>query len=130
MKNITQIVTIAATPQEVYDAFMDSDKHAAFTGSSAKIENKVGGTYDAWDGYATGKTLELVPGKKIVQTWRASDWPADAESKIVLELEPDGDKTKLIFNQTNIPDEFAADVEQGWTDYYWEPLKDYLKQGK
>lgn len=128
MKSISQEIIIAASPQEIYDAFMDSKKHAGFTGSEARIENKIGGSFEVWDGYATGVNKELVPGKKIVQSWRASDWPEGEESEITINLIPEGNKTKLKFLQTNIPDDFYSDVKQGWIDYYWEPLKKYLEK--
>lgn len=118
MKNISQKVMIPAAPEEVYDAFMDEAKHADFTGAKAKIENKVGGKFEVWDGYGSGKNIELVQGKKIVQTWRASDWPKDQESSITLRLEKKDGQTELEFSQENIPDDFADEVKQGWQDYY------------
>lgn len=128
MKNIEQEAVIPASPEEVYNAFMESAKHAEFTGSSASIENRVGGSFEVWDGYASGKNIELIPGKKIIQSWRASDWPEGQFSEITIDLVAQGNKTKLKFSQKNIPDEFAADVEQGWQDYYWEPLAEYFEK--
>ena len=128
MKSIRQTETFNAPAAEVYSAFIDEKKHAAFTGASAKINASVGGSFEVWDGYASGKNLELTPDKKIVQSWRASDWPEGVESKITLELSEEGGKTRLHFSQTGIPDEFADDVEQGWTDFYWQPLKEYLSK--
>jgi len=128
MKNISQTESFEAAPIEIYNAFMDEKKHAEFTGSSAVIDNKVGGKFEVWDGYASGKNIELTPGKKIVQTWRANDWPEGVESEITLKLSEENGKTKLAFSQTGIPDEFADDVEQGWIDFYWQPLKEYLKK--
>jgi activator of HSP90 ATPase len=73
-KSIRQIVLFRVPPREVYEALIHSKKHAAFTGSGARISRKVGGRFSVFDGYATGKNVELVEGKKIVQTWRAGDW--------------------------------------------------------
>ena len=128
MKSITQTETFDALPAEVYDAFISDTKHAVFTGASAKIDGSVGGSFEVWDGYASGKNIELTPGKKIVQSWRASDWPQGVESEITLDLSKEGNKTKLKFSQTGIPDEFADEVEQGWIDFYWQPLKEYLEK--
>ena len=68
--------TLPATPQAVYDAWLDSAAHGAMTGGAAKIAKHVGGPYSAWDGYIAGKTLELIPGKRIVQSWRTSEFAA------------------------------------------------------
>ncbi|MBM4436236.1 MAG: hypothetical protein FJ029_03155, partial [Actinobacteria bacterium] len=69
MRTIRQTATFKATPQDVYDALMDSAKHAAFSGSAAAIGPGVGDAFSAHDGYITGAHLALIPGKKIVQAW-------------------------------------------------------------
>lgn len=127
MKNISINTTIPASPEEINDASMDEKKHTGFTGADAKIENRVGGEFEVWDAYATGKNIELIRGEKIVQSWRASDWPEDVESELTILLNYDGESTKLKLIQKNIPDEFADDVKQGWIDYYFEPLRKYFK---
>ena len=68
---IHQTVTFKASPHDVYEALMDSKKHAAFTGGKASISRLVGGAIMAYDDYIAGKNVELVPDRKIVQDWRA-----------------------------------------------------------
>ena len=74
-KNIRQTATFKASPHEVYEALMDAKKHSDFTGEDAKISRKVGGKFTIYGGEIDGTNLELVPDKKIVQSWRYSDWP-------------------------------------------------------
>lgn len=124
---IHQIVHFNATSQQIYECLMDEKKHSDFTGAKAKIENKVNGTFSVWDGYATGKSLELVAGKKIVQEWYASDWPEGDVSKLTIEFYEEGDGTVLTLTQIGVPEEFEKNVESGWDEYYWKPLKDYLE---
>ena len=50
-KLIRQTVTFKATPHEVYEALMDSRKHAKFTGDQANISRKVGGKISAYGDY-------------------------------------------------------------------------------
>lgn len=127
-KAIRQAVTIKATPQAVYEALMDSRKHARFTGGGASISRTVGGKFSVFDGYASGVNLELVSGKKIVQTWRASDWPKDQYSKVTFALAKVQGGTRLTFTQTGVPDRHHAAIKQGWIDFYWKPMKDMLEQ--
>ena len=127
-KTIKQSVEFRASPEEVYEALMDSKKHARFTGAPATVSRKVGGKFSVWDGYAEGKNLELAPGKKIVQSWRASDWPEGAESKVVYEFAKTKKGTKLTFTQTGVPEEFVGDIRQGWKDFYWVPMKKMLEK--
>ena len=128
-KTIKQTATFKATPHEVYEALMDSAKHAKFTGSKARISREVGGKFSAFDGYSEGTNLELVPDEKIVQTWRASDWPAGHYSTVTFLLKGIDKGTKLTFTQVSVPDEQLEDVSQGWKDFYWTPMKRMLEQG-
>jgi activator of HSP90 ATPase len=64
-----------ASVEDVYDALVDAKKHSAFTGSPATTNTKAGATFTAWDGYITGRNLELVKPKRIVQEWTTSEWP-------------------------------------------------------
>jgi activator of HSP90 ATPase len=103
-KPIHQTVTFQASPHDVYEALMDSKKHAAFSGSPAQISREVGGEYMAYDWYITGTNLELVPDRKIVQTWRAVDWPEDKFSTITFELSPVAGGTRLDFTHVDVPE--------------------------
>lgn len=126
-KTIKQTATFKAHPHEVYEALMDSAKHARFTGSKAMISREVGGNFTAFDGYSEGVNLELVPNKKIVQTWRASDWPAGHYSTVAFVLKGIDKGTKLTFTQTGVPEEQLEDVSRGWKDFYWTPMKRMLE---
>ncbi len=124
---IRQTVTFQATPHDVYEALMDSQKHAAFTGSRASINREVGGEIMAYDNYIAGSNVELIPDKKIVQDWRAVDWPEDVYSRITFELTPIPEGTRLDFTHTDLPEGTEEEFTQGWIDNYWEPLKKYLE---
>ncbi len=65
-KTIRQTVTFKASPHEVYEALMNSRRHAKFSGGKARLSRKVGGKFTAYDGYIEGTNLELAPDKKIV----------------------------------------------------------------
>lgn len=127
-RDYTETVIFKAAPHDVYEALMDTEKHAAFTGAAADISREVSGTFTAWDGYITGTNLELEPEKKIVQEWRASDWPEGVSSKVTFLLEPSPEGTKLVFSQAGIPADFCDTIIQGWRDYYWTPLKEMLER--
>jgi activator of HSP90 ATPase len=126
-KTISQSVTFKTSPHEVYEALMDAEKHAAFTGSEADISREAGGRFSVWGGSLEGENLKLVPDRKIVQSWRSDDWPEGHYSKVTFDLENTSGGTRLNFTQTGVPEEFYEDIRQGWHDYYWNPMKRYLE---
>lgn len=125
-KTIRQTATFKASPHEVYEALMDAKKHSEFTGEEAKISRKVGGKFTIYGGEIDGTNLELVPDKKIVQSWRYSDWPEGHYSTVTFSLEDVEKGTRLTFTQNGVPDDKYEDVKQGWKDYYWGPMKEML----
>lgn len=125
---IEQTVHFEASPHEVYEALMDSALHTAFTNSPAEISREVGGDYMAYGGYISGANLELVPDRKIVQSWRAMDWPEDVFSVVTFLLTEQDGGTRLDFTHADVPDGTQDEFRQGWIDNYWEPLKAFLKE--
>ncbi len=125
---LRQRVTISAPPEEVYDALMTSRGHSAFTGATARISPKVGGSFSAWDGYIHGKNLRLVRGRTIVQAWRPTEpgWPKDYYSEVRIELAKVRTGTRLTFTQTGVLPQHAAELARGWKEFYWAPLREYL----
>jgi activator of HSP90 ATPase len=120
---IRQSATFHAAPHAVYEALMDSRQHAKFTGSPARMSRKVGGAIAAFGDYISGTNLELVPDKKIVQAWHASEWPEGHMSKVTYRLTPVKGGTRLDFTHSGVPDRFFDDIKQGWIDNYWQPLR-------
>ena len=127
-KPIQQTVTFKASPHEVYEALMDSKKHAAFSGGKARISRKVGGPIMAYDDYITGKNVELTPDQKIVQTWRAVDWSEGYYSRVVFLFTAVPEGTRLDFTHTDVPEGTEEEFTQGWIDNYWEPMKVFLEK--
>jgi activator of HSP90 ATPase len=127
-KTISQTVTFKASPHEVYEMLMDSKKHSELTMSKAQISKEVGDKFSIYEGDIEGVNLELVQGRKIVQSWRYSDWPEGHYSQATFLLEEIKDGTRLTFTQTGVPEEHYDDIAQGWHDYYWEPMKELLEQ--
>ena len=126
IKTLRQSITFGTSPHEVYEALMDSKKHANFTGSPASISRQVGGKFTAYDGSLEGTNLELVPDKKIVQSWRSDDWPEGHYSRVSFSLREMAGGTRLAFTQTGIPENNYEDVRRGWHEYYWDPMKQML----
>ena len=128
-KTIEQSVTFNASPHDVYEALMDSEKHSRFTGAKARISREVGGEFSAYEGALSGTNLELVPDAKIVQSWRGSDegWEPGHYSTATFSLEKIDGGTRLTFVQTGVPEKSFEDISEGWQTYYWAPMKQMLE---
>jgi len=117
---------IPASPDEVYEAWLDSKRHSKMTGAKAKVNSKVGESFVAWDGYISGKNLKLEPGKRIVQAWRTSEFSEDeADSQIEIVFKPVKEGTKIILLHTNLPPHGEI-YRQGWEDSYFTPMQAYF----
>lgn len=122
-KTIRQSVTFPAKPKDVYAALMTSCLHSKITGAKAVVSSRVGGKFSAYDGYCGGVNLELKPGKKIVQTWRASDWPDGRDSTVTFRFAPIKGGTRMAFTHAGVPSKQYESLKQGWIDFYWLPMK-------
>ena len=118
---------LPADPLAVYEAWMSSDGHSAMTGAGAEVDPRVGGAHSAWDGYINGSTLALEPGRRIVQSWRTSEFAdSDEDSQIEVILEPVDDGTQITVCHTNVPDDHLSYENGGWQDNYFDPMKAYF----
>lgn len=128
---IEQTVFFKTTPAKVYEALLDAKKHSEFTGSPASTNDRVGVEFTAWDGYISGKNLELVKNKKIVQEWETTEWPKGyPRSRLEITLTPRNGGTDLKLVQTGVPAGQVEEYTGGWHSAYWEPLTEYLKGRK
>ena len=124
---IRQTASFAAEPAVVYEMIMDEAKHAAFTGAPASISREKLGTFSAHGGYCTGVHMELIEGKRIVQTWRGSDWPEGHFSIATFDFEAVPGGTDLTFTQVGVPEMHYVGIESGWNEHYWQPMKEMLE---
>ena len=118
---------LPAKPEKVFRAWLSTRGHTAMTGSPAKVEPRVGGKFTAWDGYITGKTLELKPYSRIVQAWRTSEFTdEDPDSRIEVLIEAAKGGSKLTLKHSSIPKGQAESYESGWEESYFAPMRDYF----
>ena len=123
-------VEIPADQKTVYEAWLNGKQHAAMTGVPATASNKMGGTFTAHDGYAFGKNLELDPYSKIVQSWRTTEFAEDEKDSLLeINLAEKGEHTLLTLIHSQLPPH-GKQYEQGWIDFYFEPMKLYFQKLK
>jgi activator of HSP90 ATPase len=127
MDNIRLVTRLPATPEDVYDAWLSSLRHTAMTGAPATSEARVGATHTAWDGYISGEHVELEPSRRIVQTWRTTEFPEGApDSLLEIVFVRAGAGTRLTLIQNGIPDGQGTKYHEGWQSHYFAPMKAYF----
>jgi activator of HSP90 ATPase len=126
---IKQRAIIPAKPVQVYDAFLNARKHAAFTNAKAKCDPKPGGKFTAYDGYISGRIVKLERARRIVQEWQTTEWPEGAPPSLLeFTFRAKGDGTEVAMVHSKVPAAQADSYRQGWKDYYWTPLKEYFRK--
>ena len=129
MNRFTVSTELYASPKSVYDAWLNGAQHGEMTQSPASSSTEVAGIFTAHDGYINGINLELEDARRILQTWRTSqfeDTDPDSSVEITLDEVPDG--TLVTLKQWNIPDGQAEGYECGWQDFYFTPMQDYFSE--
>lgn len=129
-KTIRQTAKFRSAPLAVYEALMDSRIHAKFSHARTRISRKIGGAFTAYDGYIEGRNITLVPGKRIVQSWRGSDWPEGHYSRVTFVFRRIKGGTQMSFTQSGVPDDKYLAIKKGWKEFYWEPMKSYLDRAE
>ena len=122
-------VELAASPEDVFDAYLNPKLHAKITGHPVVIAPRAGAKFEAFGGTLQGKILQVVPKRLVVQSWRSSMWKAtDVDSTLVLNFMKQGRRGTIIeLTQVNVPDHDFAGVSHGWEYYYWGPWKKFLE---
>ena len=132
---IHQEVIFKASRKRVYEALTDAkqfDKVVKLSAAMqsgmitrnkpAEISREAGGAFSLFGGYIVGRQIELMPGERIVQAWRAGSWNSGIYSIAKFELTEQGAGTKLVFDHTGFPNGEGPHLVEGWNGNYWEPL--------
>ena len=115
---------------EVYNSWLDSDQHSAFTGGEASIKNEVGSNFSAWDGYISGQIKELEEGKRILHSWRTIEFSKDDEDSILEVLFEDttNGNCKITINHSNLAKGGGEKYNIGWEENYFQPMRTYFEK--
>ena len=127
MSRIHEEITLSASPDVIFDLLTVAEEFAQCTGLKAEIDPSVGGRFSCFEGMITGQTIESIPGERLVQAWRVSNWEDGVYSIVRFELcKKNETETLLVFDHTGFPEEHEGHLIQGWSNKYWTPMKEYL----
>ena len=115
-----------ASPERVFDAWLDPDKARKFlfatpTGEIVRtdIDPRVGGKFtltdrrDGEDVDHTGEYLEIDRPRKLVFTFAVPKY-SDLYTKVTLDIEPTPEGCTLTLTHEGVLPEYAKDTPKGW----------------
>ena len=126
-ESLSMSAVIPAKPHEIYVSWLSSKGHSAMTQSPATGSARVGGKFTSWEGYISGRNLELERDRRIVQSWRTTEFPDEApDSRLEIKLEAAKAGTKVTLKHSGIPAGQGSGYRQGWRDFYFTPMKKHF----
>ncbi|MCF8448374.1 MAG: SRPBCC domain-containing protein [Taibaiella sp.] len=118
---------LSAAPDRVMQLLTDAVLIRKWSGGEAILENKVGGEFMMFDGWATGNVLKT-GASELAYTWKTTDWAEDtAPTEVHYLLKKHDGGTKVTITHTGLPNEDEMKSHRsGWTDYFFDPMEDYI----
>ncbi len=116
MKTFKKTFKINAEPSDIYSALTNPVTIELWSGYPAVMSDEPGSEFSLWEGDITGKNLEFVKDKKVVQEWFFGD--QTEKSLVTINITPDGENSLVTVEHSNIPDDDFADISEGWREYY------------
>jgi activator of HSP90 ATPase len=120
MKDFKKYYIIPEEPDIVYAALTNAHTIQLWTGEPAVMSTEPGSEFSLWDDSITGKNIEFIENKKIVQQWYFDG--QSEESIVTIILHPHKQGTSVELRHTNIPDEAYDDITEGWSSSYFRSL--------
>jgi activator of HSP90 ATPase len=116
MKTFKKAFKINAEPSDVYAALTNPYTIELWSGYPAEMSTEPGSDFSLWEGDITGRNLEFIPDRKVVQEWYFGE---QAEKSVVtIDIIKDGENSMVTVEQNNIPDDDFAEIAEGWREYY------------
>ena len=122
---IYKSVLLPAPAEKLFEMYLDSKAHSAFTGMPAEID---GSDFKAFNGMLNGNILQVVKPKLIVQSWRSIAFnEEDTDSTLIINFSQEGENGRIDLVHIDVPEHAFEGVKEGWDKRYFIPWKEYLE---
>jgi activator of HSP90 ATPase len=124
---ISQSVVLAAPAEQLFEMYIDPQKHSAITGAPVTIDVAPGSPFHAFNGALSGAILHVIPQRLVVQSWRSIKFnDGDPDSTLILAFVRDGTNARIDLVHLDVPAHDYQGVVEGWETHYWHPWRRYL----
>jgi uncharacterized protein YndB with AHSA1/START domain len=116
-------IHIDAPPDVVFPYLIDPELLVRWQGTKAELDARPGGIYRVEiisGSIARGEFVEVDPPRRLVYTfgWESDEMPIKpGSSRVQVDLEPDGDGTRLHLRHTGLPEDAVPQHREGWDHY-------------
>lgn len=124
MKTFKKTFSINTEPSDVYSALTNPNTIELWSGYPAQMSTEPGSEFSLWEGDITGRNIEFVPDKKVVQEWYFGDQPE--KSIVTITIAKDKENSLVTVEHTNIPDDDFTDIAEGWREYYFGAIMSFF----
>ena len=100
---IRMVIRYRVPPRILYEALTNQEMITKFCQCPSKFENKVGGVFEMYNGAITGSVKEIEENKKLLLSWKFSNWPTAANVQMNFK-EKAGDECQLTCLIKNCPE--------------------------
>ncbi len=124
MKTFKKTFKINAEPSDIYAALTNPYTIELWSGYPALMNTEPGSEFSLWEGDITGKNIEFVENKKVVQEWYFGE--QTEKSIVTINIIAVGENSHVVVEHTNIPDDEFTDIAEGWREYYFGAIKNFF----
>lgn len=134
MSLIDKDLFIEASPEDVFIELTDTDRLRRWMAITSRVDLRAGGEYRFTvvpGNNACGTFTEVEPGRRLAYTWgwEGNDVVPVGSSKVTVDLEPEGEGTRLRFRHEGLPDGEQTDMHSDGWDHYLERLQAVAAKG-
>lgn len=124
MKTFKKTFRINTEPSDVYAALTNPYTIELWSGYPAVMSTDPGSEFSLWDGDITGRNIEFIPGRKVVQEWYFGE--QEEISVVTISIAGNKGESVVTVEHTNIPDEDFDDIAEGWREYYMGAIASFF----
>jgi len=124
MKIFKKTFRINAEPSDIYSALTNPLTIELWSGYPAEMSTEPGSDFSLWEGDITGKNLEFIQDRKVVQEWYFGD--QSEKSIVTISISADGENSFVTVEHTNIPDDEFSQIAEGWREFYFGAITSFF----
>ena len=124
MKTFKKSFRINAEPSDIYSAITNPYTIELWSCYPAQMSTEPGSEFSLWEGDISGRNLEFIQDKKIVQEWYFGE--QSEKSIVTITISPDRENSLITIEHTNIPDEEFESIAEGWREFYFDAISNFF----